>query len=173
MIKIVARKGTALEQTLKEMTEQMQKNLADGIRIVEEATGVKPESIGYRWAWGNIATFRADLVRFKQEDWSKIDAKVMRRDKRDENYFKPALRYNAGRQLNQRFYDEVTSKCIDDRPLVKHGINTMFESRSVWCQPIYDEKRDRYILLASDSMPHGFNKKKMKETEFDIEYNND
>ena len=53
MIKLIAKKGSELEQTLKEMAEQMDKNLADGKRIVKEATGVEPESIGYRWAWGD------------------------------------------------------------------------------------------------------------------------
>ena len=69
MIKLVAKKGSELEQTIKEMAEQMYKNLADGMRIVKEATGVEPESIGYRWAWGDIATFLPSLVRFKEEDW--------------------------------------------------------------------------------------------------------
>lgn len=97
MIKLIAKKGSALEQTLKEMTEQMAKNLADGKRIVKEATGVEPEGIGYRWAWGDVATFLPYMVKFKQEDWDKIDDKVMRRDKRDNNYFKPSKRYAAGR----------------------------------------------------------------------------
>lgn len=62
MIKLVAKKGSALEQTLKAMTEQMDKNLADGKRIIKEATGIEPESIGYRWAWGEIATFLPTAV---------------------------------------------------------------------------------------------------------------
>lgn len=101
MIKLIAKKGSALEQTLKEMVEQMKKNLDDGMRIIKEATGVEPESIGYRWAWGEIATFLPTMVRFKREDWDKINPKVMRRDKRDDNYFKPARRYTAGNNLHE------------------------------------------------------------------------
>ena len=172
MIKLIAKKGSELEHTLKVMTGQMNKNHDDGMRIIKEATGVEPESIGYRWAWGDVATFLPTLVRFKQEDWPKIDEKVMRRDKRDDNYFKPSKRYAAGNRLNERFLEEVTKKCISDEPLKKHGIHAMFESRSVWIQPIFDEDRGLYVLLASDTLPHGFTGKAKKETEreFTIEY---
>lgn len=172
MIKLIAKKGSELEQTLKEMAEQMAKNLADGKRIVKEATGVEPESIGYRWAWGDVATFLPSLVRFKEEDWPKIDEKVMRRDKRDDNYFKPSKRYAAGNRLYNQFIEEVSDKCVTDEPLKKHGIHTMFDRRSVWVQPFHDEEKCRYVLLASDSLPHGFTgkAKKEKEREFTIEY---
>lgn len=172
MIKLVAKKGSKLEQTLKAMVEQMMKNLADGKRIIKEATGVEPESIGYRWAWGKVAMFLPKLVRFKKEDWDKIDTKVMRRDKRDDNYFKPSMRYAAGKQLEEKFFQEVSNHCVTDEPLTKHGIHTMFDSRSVWVQPFHDEEKDAYILLASDSLPHGFTGKAKNETEreFTIEY---
>lgn len=172
MIKLVAKKGSALEQTLKEMTEQMAKNLADGKRIVKEATGVEPEGIGYRWAWGDVATFLPYMVKFKQEDWDKIDDKVMRRDKRDNNYFKPSKRYVAGNRLYNQFIEEVSKKCLTDEPLKKHGIQAMFGMQSVWVQPFHDEEKGRYVLLAGDSLPHGFTgkAKKEKEREFTIEY---
>lgn len=172
MIKLVAKKGSALEQTLKAMTEQMDKNLADGKRIIKEATGIEPESIGYRWAWGEIATFLPTAVRFKKEDWDKIDPKVMRRDKRDDNYFKPSKRYSAGNKLNEKFLQEVSRQCLTDAPLIKHGINVAFDSRSVWVQPFHDEKKNRYMLLAGENLPHGFTgKAKSKaQREFTIEY---
>lgn len=171
MIKLIAKKGSGLEQTLKEMSEQMAKNFADGKRIVKEATGVEPESIGYLWAWGDVARFLPDLVRFKKEDWDKIDEKVMRRCKRDD-YFKPQKRYSAGKHLYERFIEEVSNKCVTDEPLKKHGIHAMFGMQSVWVQPFHDKEKDRYVLLASDSLPHGFTgkAKNEKEREFTIEY---
>lgn len=172
MIKLIAKKGSELEQTLKEMTDQMKKNHDDGMRIIKEATGVEPESIIYRWGWGEVATFLPTLVRFKKEDWPKIDEKVMRRDKRDDNYFKPSMRYAAGKKLNERFLEEVTEKCIKEEPLKKHGIHAMFDDCSVWIQPIFDKEREMYMLLASESLPHGFTGKAKKEAEreFTIEY---
>jgi hypothetical protein len=172
MIKLIAKNGSDFEQTLKEMVEQMKKNLDDGMRIIKEATGVEPESIGYRWAWGEIATFLPTMVRFKQEDWDKIDPKVMRRDKRDDNYFKPSRRYTAGNILNEKFFQEVCNHCLSDEPLQKHGIHVMFDSRSVWVQPFHDEETNRYMLLAGENLPHGFTGKAKSETqrEFTIEY---
>lgn len=172
MIKLIAKKGSELEQTLKGMAEQMEKNLEDGKRIVKEATGVEPESIGYRWAWGDVATFLPSLVRFKEEDWDKVDEKVMRRDKRDDNFFKPQKRYTEGKRLYERFIEEVSNKCVTDEPLKKHGINTMFERSSVWVQPFHDKEKGCYMLLASDSLPHGFTgkAKNEKDREFTIEY---
>ena len=172
MIKLVAKKGSALEQTLKEMFEQMEKNLADGKRIVKEATGVEPEDIGYRWAWGDVATFLPYLVRFKKEDWDKINEKVMRRDKRDNNFFKPAKRYAAGNRLYNQFIEEVSKKCLTDEPLKKHGINAMFGMQSVWVHPFHDKEKGRYVLLAGESLPHGFTgkAKSEKERDFTIEY---
>lgn len=172
MIKLIAKKGSALEQTLKEMTEQMAKNRDDAVCIIKEATGVEPESIGYRWGWGDVATFLPTLVRFKKEDWEKINPKVMRRDKRDDNYFKPSKRYTAGNQLYEKFIQEVSCQCITDEPLKQHGIHTVFSDRTVWVQPIHDEEKDAYILLASDSLPHGFTDiaKSVSEREFIIEY---
>ena len=172
MIKLIAKKGSELEQTLKVMTEQMDKNLADGMRIVKEATGVEPESIGYRWAWGDVATFLPSLVRFREEDWDKVDEKVMRRDKRDDNYFKPQKRYSAGKRLYDQFIEEVSNKCVTEEPLKKHGIHAMFGMQSVWVQPFHDKEKGRYVLLAGDSLPHGFTgkAKSEKEREFTIEY---
>lgn len=161
-----------MEQTLKGMVEQMEKNLADGKRIVKEATGVEPESIGYRWAWGDVATFLPSLVRFKEEDWDKVDERMMRRDRRDDNYFKPQKRYTEGKRLYERFIEEVSNKCVTDKPLRKHGINVMFERSSVWVQPFHDKEKGCYMLLASDSLPHGFTgkAKSEKNREFTIEY---
>lgn len=172
MIKLVAKKGSELEQTLKEMSEQMDKNYTDGVRIIKEATGVKPKSIGYLWAWGDIATFLPSLVRFKEEDWDRVDTKVMRRDKRDDNYFKPQKRFAAGKRLYERFIEEVSNKCVTDAPLKKHGIHATYENCSVWVQPFYDKNRGCYMLLASESLPHGFTgkAKSEKDREFTIEY---
>lgn len=172
MIKLIAMKGSELEQTLKDMVEQMDKNLSDGMRIVKEATGVEPESIGYRWGWGDVSTFLPSLVRFKEEDWDKVDERVMRRDKRDDNFFKPQKRYAAGKRLYERFIEEVSHKCVTDAPLKKYGIYAMFERRSVWVQPCHDKEKDSYVLLAGDSLPHGFTgkAKNEKDREFTIEY---
>lgn len=157
---------------MKGMAEQMEKNLADGKRIVKEATGVEPESIGYRWAWGEVATFLPSLVRFKEEDWDKVDERVMRRDRRDDNYFKPQKRYTEGKRLYERFIEEVSNKCVTDGPLRKHGINAMFERNTVWVQPFHNKEKGCYMLLASDSLPHGFTgkAKSKKDREFTIEY---
>lgn len=172
MIKLIAKKNSKLEQTLKEMVELMDKNRADGKRIVKEATGVEPESIGYRWAWGDIATFLPSLVRFKEEDWDKVDDKVMRRDKRDSNFFKPQKRYTAGKRLYERFIKEVSNLCVTDESLKKHGIHTMYGNHSVWVQPVHDKEKDCYVLLAGDSLPHGFTGKANSDEkrEFTIEY---
>ena len=150
----------------------MDKNYADGMRIVKEATGVEPESIGYRWAWGEVATFLPWLVRFKEEDWDKVDEKVMRRDKRDDNYFKPQKRYTAGKRLYDQFIEEVSKKCITAEPLEKHGIHTVYQFTSVWVQPHYDKEKDCYMVLAGESLPHGFTGKAKNEAEreFTIEY---
>lgn len=171
-MKLIAKKGSELEQVLKTMWEQMQTTMDAAKTIVREATGVEPESIGYRWGWGEILTFLPTLVRFKKENWPKVDEKVMRRDKRDNNYFKPALRYKAGQQLQQRFWDEVTSKSIDEKPLNKFGIHQFSDRTSYWMLPLYDEDSKRYMLVCSNSALEAFTgtAKKEGQREFEIEY---
>lgn len=169
MIEIIAKKDSKMEQTFKEMYEQLQENQKTAIQLVKEVTGVEPESIGYRWGWGEIVTFLCTLIRFKKEDWDKIDPKILRRDKRDDNYFKPSLRYTAGKKFRERFRNEVTNKGLTEEPLIKIGIHTQHDSRCSWCQPTYDEKNNRYILSCSDSLPHGFDKN-IDKTQFEIEY---
>ena len=171
-MKLIAKKGSELEQVLKAMWEQMQATMESAKTIIREATGVEPESIGYRWGWGEILTFLPGLTRFKREDWDKVDEKIMRRDKRDDNYFKPALRYKAGQQLEQRFMTEVTDKGIDEKPLNKFGIHQYNDRASYWMQPFYDKETNQYMLICSNSAPEAFtgNAKKEGKREFEIQY---
>lgn len=169
MIKIVAKKGSKMEQTFKEMYEQLQENHKTAIQIIKEETGVEPISVGYRWGWGEIATFSCTMISFKKDDWDKIDPKILRRDKYDENYFKPSLRYAAGKKFCERFRNEVANKCLTEKPLIEVGIHPQHGNYCSWCQPMYDQKQDCYILSCSDSLPHGFDKN-IDKTQFEIEY---
>ena len=167
MIKLIAKTGTELEDTFKEMVLQMEKNHNDAMNLIKEYTGVEPKSIGYRWGWGHLATFRVELVQFNKEDYDKIDSKVMRKDK--DGYFLPSLKYKKGKELRDRFYSEVSKKCLTATSLDNLGIHTMDEHASYWVQPFYDKESNQYMLLASDGLPHAFGENVNKD-DFIIEY---
>ncbi len=74
-----------------------------------------------------------------------------------------------GKKFRERFRNEVTNKCLTEKPLIEVGIHPHHDNYCSWCQPMYDEKQDCYILSCSDSLPHGFDKS-IDKTQFEIEY---
>lgn len=170
-MKIIAKKGSALEQTIKDMYDRMDSAFIGAKDLVEQAAGVRPTSIYHLFHWGIISRLTTDFV-ISKEDEPKINPHVLRKKKGEKNVWVPAARYKEGGALAAAFDEYAREHEIGEEPLHEFGIHMTDHknSASYYCQPSHDKDTDRYLLICSDSIPKGFNKRKLAKDQFEVEY---
>lgn len=170
-MRLVAKKGSAFEQTLKEMCETITKGFDGALDLVESAIGVRPKHIYRQFHWGIVSKLVPEFV-FDDKDTNRIPPKCLRKFRGSNDVWVPTLRYAQGRKLEETFREFAKQYIVRDEPLNEYGIHMVDEVNrmSYSMCPFYDEERDRYILVCSDSTPKAFDKKKLAEDQFDIEY---
>lgn len=170
-MKIIAKKGTAFEQTIKEMCEKMTKGITGAQEIVEKTTGIKPVNIFHLYHWGTISMLVPEFD-IHPDDKDKINPRILRKKKGCTNVYVPALRYKEGIELNATFRQFAKEYEINDDPLAQYGIKTVnfVKGVSYYCQPAHDTENDKYMLVCSTSIPEAFDKKKLAKEQFEIEY---
>lgn len=170
-MKLITKKGSALEQTVKEMCDKMTKGTTGALDLVEKATGIRPANMYHIFHWGTISKLVPEFV-IKGDDVARINPKQLRRKKGERDVWVPAARYKEGKQLKADFRKWANEYIVDDKPLQAFGINTVNWKAGVSyrCELGHDTESDRYILVCSNSIPEGFDKKKLAKDQFEIEY---
>lgn len=169
-MKIIAKKGTDFEQTLKTMCEIMTEGIVAAQDMVEKMAGGRPINIFHLFHWGIISEPVPEFD-FHPDDREKIDSRVLRR-KRGTNVYVPALRFKEGQELHEAFCKLAEAHTVTDEPLHKYGIHQvdMVKGISYAIKLVHVTDTDRYMLVCSDSLPKTFDKKKLAKDQFDIEY---
>ena len=170
-MKIIAKPGTVLEQTIKAMHDKIKKSFDEANDMVEQMTGARPVSPTGIYHWGLIMKFAPEFT-FKPEDEDKIDKKVLRPIPKVKNGWISNLRTKKGKEFRAAFYAKSEEWEVTEKPLNEFGIHMVDFNRGVsyYIRPMYDSERNRYFLLCSDSIPRAFDKKKLAKDQFDIEY---
>ena len=154
-MKLIAKKGTAFEQTVKEMCEKMTEGIIGARDMVEKTVGVLVPEFDIH-----------------PDDRVKIDPHILRKKKGCESVYVPALRYKEGKDLDTAFREFAKEHEVTEEPLNEYGIHMVdwVNGVSYNIQPVHDMNNDRYMLVCSDSIPKAFDKKKLAKDQFEIEY---
>ena len=169
-MKIIAKKGTPLENTIKGMCDKMTEGLQVATDFVEKSAGARPNNIFGLYHWGLISFMLPEFA-FHPDDRSKINPQVLRRSWKCENIYVPSLRYKQGKEFKQRYKEIVNKYEITDESLHEYGIHQEdYNGCSYYIKPHHDVQRDVYYLACSDSIPKAFDKKKLAKDQFEIEY---
>ena len=148
-MKIVANKGSKLEQVIKGMFEQLISDEKAASDFIKERVGVAPQTVQFIWCFGNTGRFTCRDIIFKKEDWEKVDKKILVQLKKEWE-FNVNRRTKAGNQFLEDF-DARFNRFVSHEPLEKFGIY-MIKDRRYWAwQPVYDKKEDCYFILCSDA----------------------
>lgn len=170
-MRIITKKGSALEQTVKVMCERITESVVGGQDLVKTATGIRPINIYGIYHWGTISKLVPEFV-FNDADIGRLNSKQLRRKKGTRDVWVPALRYKEGKQLDLNFRKYSDKYEVRDEPLRTFGINTVNWTAGVsyYCKPVHDAVTDRYILVCSDSIPEAFSRERLAKDQFEIEY---
>ncbi len=170
-MRIIAKKGTAFEQTVKVMYDRKKSAFSGACDIVEKLVGVRPIEIYHIFHWGVVSRLLSEFA-FAPQDFSRINLKYLRRSKRDRWMWVPARRYKEGKELDDIFSRFAKDNELTDEPLHEFGIHMEDWKNDVSyvIRPAYDKDKDRYLLCCSDGIPRAFNKKKLAKDQFEIEY---
>ena len=142
-MKIIAKKGTDFEQTLKTMCEIVTEGIVAAQDMVEKMAGGRPINIFQLFHWGIISEPVPEFD-FHPDDREKIDSRCKLAE----------------------------AHTVTDEPLHKYGIHQvdMVKGISYAIKLAHVTDTDRYMLVCSDSLPKAFDKKKLAKDQFDIEY---
>ena len=156
-MKIIAKKGTDFEQTLKTMCEIMTEGIVAAQDMVEKAAGVRPMNIFHIYHWGTISKLVPEFD-IHPDDRVKIDPHILRKKKGCESVYVPALRYKEGKELDDAFRVFAKEHEVTDEPLNEFGINMVDWKNGISynIQLAHDMNNDRYMLVCSDSIPKAF-----------------
>ena len=170
-MKIIAKKGTAFEQTIKAMCEKMTEGVTGAQKMVEKAVGIKPINVFHIFHWGTISRMVPEFD-IHPDDRSKIDPRILRKKKDCESVYVPALRYKEGKRLDEDFRVFAKEHEVTDEPLNEYGIHMVDwkKGASHYIQLAHDTEKDLYMLVCSNSIPESFNKKKLAKDQFEIAY---
>ena len=170
-MEIIAKQGTALEQTIKAMCDKIKSGFDEANDMVEQMTGARPISPACIFHWGTIMKFVPEFT-FKPEDEDKIDKKVLRPMPKVRNGWKPNLRTKEGKEFRAAFNAKAAEWEVTEDALHEFGIHMTDFNRGVshYIRPMYDPERKRYFLHCGDSVPQAFDKAKLAKDQFDIEY---
>ena len=169
-MKLIAKQGTAFEQTLKEMLERISSGMVSARNFVELNIGVRPLDIGYIYHWGIISKMKPAFT-FDKKDIERLNPKYLRRVT-GTNTWVPVLRYAEGKAFDSAFRELAVKYEVREDPLNEYGIHQVDEKHglSYMIRPAYDFDTNRYMLRCSDSVPNAFDKKKLAKDQFDIDY---
>lgn len=170
-MKIIAKKGTAFEQTVKMMCEKMTEGTVGALDMVANAVGVRPRNVYHIFHWGTISLLVPEFV-FNRDDRARIDLHILRKKKGCGCVYVPALRFKEGKELDATFRKFSKEHEVTEEPLNEYGIHMVNwkDGISYRINPVHDTENNRYMLICSDSIPKAFNKNKLKSEQFDIEY---
>lgn len=170
-MKIIAKKGSIFEQTLKEMCEKMEEGLTGAKDLVEKVAGVSPISIFHIFHWGTISKLVPEFE-IHPDDRGKVNPHVLRKKKGCESVYVPARRYKEGSEFYMTFQEFAKEHEIEEEPLNAYGIHMVDWKRGIshYIQLAHDNKADQYMLVCSNSVPQAFNEKKLRKDLFEIEY---
>ena len=121
-MEIIAKPGTALEQTIKAMHDKIKKNFDEANDMVKQMTGARPVSPAYIYHWGTIIKFVPEFT-FKPEDEDKIDKKVLRPMPKVRNGWKPNLRTKEGKEFKAAFSAKAEEWEVTEDALHEFGIH--------------------------------------------------
>ena len=84
------------------------------------------------------------------------------------------MRYKEGKALYDSFCEYAKANEVGEQSLHEFGIHSldMMNKKSYYCQPYHNTDTDQYGLICSDSIPNGFDEKKLARDQFEIKYNN-
>ena len=170
-MEIIAKPGTALEQTIKAMCDKIKSSFNEANDMTEQMTGARPISPACIYHWGTIMKFVPEFT-FKPEDEDKINKKVLRPIQKVHNGWKPNLRTKAGNEFKAAFNAKAEEWEVTEDALHEFGIHMTDFQRGVshYIRPMYDPERKRYFLHCGNSVPEAFDKAKLAKDQFDIEY---
>ena len=170
-MEIYAKKGTALEQTIKAMVDKTKKAFDEALDMTEQATGARPISPACIFHWGTIMKFVPEFT-FKPEDEEKIDRKVLRPIPKVRNGWKPNKRTKSGNEFNTTFRTKAEEWEVTEDQLHEFGIHMTDFKKGVshYIRPLYDPERKQYFLSCGNSVPEAFEKEKLANDQFEIEY---
>ena len=170
-MKLIAKKGTAFEQTVKQMCEEMELSTNEALDMVERAAGVRPLNVFHVFHWGTISRLIAEFD-IHADDRERVNPCVLRPKKGCSTVFVPSLRHKEGKKFADTFRAYAIEHEIKDEPLNEYGINMVDWKRGVShsIRLAHDKKKGRYMLICSNSIPESFDKKKLAKDQFDIEY---
>lgn len=135
-MKIIAKPGTALEQTIKAMHDKIKKSFDEANDMVEQMTGARPVSPAGIYHWGTIMRFVPEFT-FKTEDEDKIDKKVLRPMPKVRNGWKPNLRTKEGKDFRAAFSAKAEEWEVTEDALHEYGIHVC--SVLEICEPIINK----------------------------------
>ena len=170
-MKLIAKKGTAFEQTVRVMCEKMTEGIIGARDMVEKAVGVRPKDTYHIFHWGVISRLTPEFV-FDTGDGERINPKYLRKKKDARDVWVPALRYKEGKELDAAFREFAKEHEVTEEQLNEYGIHMVDWKNGISydIQLAHDTENDRYMLVCSDSIPKVFDKNKLAKDQFEIEY---
>lgn len=170
-MKIIAKKGTAFEQTVKTMCEKMTEGIIGARDLVEKTIGVRPKDTYHIYHWGTISKMIPEFV-FDAKENSRINSKYLRKKRGTTDVWVPALRYKEGKDLDTAFREFAKKNEVTEEPLNEYGIHMVDWKSGISYNiyPAHNTEDNRYILFCSDSIPKAFDKQKLAKDQFEIEY---
>ena len=168
---IVAKHGTPFEQCIKDACDKIKVAHEEAIALVEKIAGAKPISPAYIFHWGTIIKFVPEF-QFAPEEEPKIDKAILRPDHTEKGRWLPNLRLKAGKQFKADFQKFAEEHEVTEEIFHPFGIHMVDwkKGHSYYIKPIFDSETQRYMLICNDSIPQAFDKEKLAQDQFDIEY---
>lgn len=68
-MKLIAMKGSKLEQVIKKMWEQLVSDENAAKEFIKERVGVMPEALSFIWVFGDTSCFVCQDIIFAKDDW--------------------------------------------------------------------------------------------------------
>lgn len=169
-MKLIAKKGTTFEQTVKMMCEKVTEGIIGAQDMVEKAVGVRPKDIYHIFHWGSISKLTPEFG-FNVEDGERINPKYLRKKKGMKDVWVPALRYKEGKNFDDAFRKFAKEHEVTEEPLNEYGIHMVDWKNGISydIQLAHDSENNRYMLVCSNSIPKAFDKKKLAKDQFKIE----
>lgn len=169
-MKLIAKKGSPFEQTLRVMCEKMTEGIIGARDMVEKTVGVRPKDTYHLFHWGIISKLVPVFV-FAAEDCERINPKYLRKKKGSRDVWVPSLRFKEGKDFDVAFREFAKKYEVIEAPLNEYGIHMVdwVKGVSYNIQLAHDKENDRYMLICSDSIPKSFDKN-LAEKQFVVEY---